>query len=399
MKKKIILDTIFNLIATVIPILVLQLVVLPIIARSLGDTEYGLIITLISLSTIFSSSFGNVLNNIKLLTNNEYEKNKISGDFNILLLGSLIINIILITFGTIYYENNFSIISIILMILFSCLNLMKEYMIVSFRIKLSFNKILINNIIIGLGYFLGLLLFYFLKIWQFVYITGLIFSLFYIVTNSQIIGEKLTKTKLFYRTLHKSSILLISTLLKSFVSYSDKLLIFPLLGPAAVAVYYSSTLLGKIMSMAITPVSSVLLSYLAKMEKLSIKKFFGVIGIISILGIIGYFFVIFISEPILRLLYPKWADKSIELIYVTTAIAIFEVITSIINPIILRFNNINWQFKINFVNVIIYLTLSFTLYKYFGLFGFSVGVLIASFSKFLMMILIYIYDNKLNLDI
>lgn len=399
MKKKIILDTVFNIIATAIPILVLQLVILPSIARSLGDKEYGLIVTLISLSTILSSSFGNVLNNIRLLTNNEYDKNGISGDFNILLMGSLIINILLITFGTIYYEDEFYILSIVLMILFSCLNLMKEYMIVAFRIKLSFNKILINNIIISLGYFLGLLLFYFLRVWQLVYISGLVLSLLYITTNSEIIGEKLTKTKFFYKTLHKSSILLFSTLMKSFVLYSDKLLIFPLLGPTAVAVYYSSTLLGKIMSMAIMPVSSVMLSYLTKMEKLSIKKFFVVIGIISSLGIFGYFAAILISEPVLRLLYPEWAEKSMKLIYVTTATAIFEVITSVINPIILRFNNISWQFKINFVNVIIYLALSFVLYQFYGLFGFALGVLIASFSKFLMMILIYLYDNKINLDI
>jgi O-antigen/teichoic acid export membrane protein len=398
MKKRIVIDTVFNIVATAIPILVLQLFVLPSIARNVGDERYGLIITLISLSTIFSSSFGNTLNNTRLLTNNQYESNNVSGDFNILLAGFLVINAFLITLGTIYYENGFSILSISLMVLFSCLNLLREYMIVAFRIKLNFYKILINNIIIGLGYFVGLLLFNLTTLWHVIYIVGLTLGVIYISKNSNIINEKFTKTKYFNQTFHKSNILLLSTLIKSFVTYSDKLLIFPLLGPTAVAIYYSSTILGKVMSMAIMPVSSVLLSYLAKMKKLSTRRFLSIIGIVSLIGIIGYFVTVLISEPVLQYLYPEWATRSMELIYVTTGTAIIEVISSVINPIILRFNSINWQIKLNGINLVIYLALSFTLFQFYGLFGFALGVLIASVSKLIMMILVYLHENKSTLD-
>lgn len=395
-KKKLILDTIFNIIATAIPILVLQLIVLPIIGKELGESQYGLVITLISFSTLISVPIGNVLNNIKLLTYNQYTDKNISGDFNILLLSGSIINVIAIIIGTIYYERTLSVVSVSLMILLSCLTLLREYLIVGYRIELNYKAILINNLILGLGYALGLVIFYLSGYWQFIYIAGTFLSLLYVLKTSNLIKERLVKTQLFGSTLYKSVVLLFSVFIKTFLSYADKLLIFPLLGPAAVATYYSSTLLGKIMSMAITPISSVMLSYLAKMEKIGVKKFVSLLSVTINVGIIGYFIAILISGPVLRALYPDWAERSMELIYITTATAIIQVITSVINPIILRFNNVNWQAIISGINVIIYLILSLMLYKHYGLYGFSVGVMIASLSKLVMMIFVYFYEYKSN---
>ena len=104
MKKRIVYDSILNIVATTIPIAIIQLIIYPFIARELGDAQYGLMITLISLVNLTSNSFGNVLNNIRLLNNDEYQKEKLEGDFNILLVIGLVINSIVMVIGTVYYE-------------------------------------------------------------------------------------------------------------------------------------------------------------------------------------------------------------------------------------------------------------------------------------------------------
>ncbi|THF80870.1 hypothetical protein E6C55_10155 [Cohnella fermenti] len=394
MSRKLVSDSILNIIASSVPILFLQFIVLPIVGRQLGEQDYGLAVTIISLSTLFSLPFGSVLNNIRLLLNDEYQINKSIGDFNILLAASIIINSILMVVGTIYYEEHFSILNIIFVALFSCLNIIREYLIVSFRIIINYKAILINNLILAIGYLVGLVMFIVTGYWQLIFIFGASFSLLYIINKNNLINEKFAMTHLFKGTLYKSIILFFSVFMKTIITYADKLLLFPLIGPAAVSYYYSATIVGKFISMVTTPISGVLLSYLTKMERIRTRDFVAIITITTIVATFGYFIVILISEPILTLLYPKWADRSLELIYITTATALIGVISSIIQPFQLRFNDIKWQFIINLVNVLLYVICTILFYREYGLIGFCWAMLISSIVKLLMMIGLFILDNE-----
>lgn len=373
--------------------MILQLVILPVIGTRVGDVEYGLIITLVSLSTLLSQPFGNVLNNIRLLTHKEYEDHGVSGDFNILLAGAILINACMMVIGTIYYAGSDSFLNVGMMIILSCLTLTREYVIVTFRITLNYKAILMNNIILGIGYLAGMLVFWLTGYWQSIYIIGSALSLIYVMRHSSLLKEKLTRTPFFKQTTYKSIILFISVFMKTILNYGDKLLLFPLLGPATVSVYYSATVLGKIISMAITPVSSVMLSYLAKMEKMKMKQFLSVLSITFVVGVIGYFVTFWISGPVLQWLYPKWAEESLRLIPITTATAIMEVMCGVIHPIVLRFNHMNWQIVISGTNVIIYLTGVLILYHFYGLVGFSIGILAAGLFKLLLMISIFVSND------
>ncbi|WP_404292786.1 hypothetical protein LG276_21265 [Cytobacillus kochii] len=403
MKKKIIYDSILNIIATSLPLIILQLIILPIIGTILGDTKYGLMVTLVSLTTLLSHPLGNVLNNVRLLVNEDYQKNRLSGDFNILLVNSIIINSILVIFGTIYYEAHSSFINIVLIWGISCLNLVREYLIVSFRLTLNYKGILVNNIILGIGYLFGLLLFYIYEYWQFIYIVGALFSLLYIILKSNLLKEGFTTTILFKKTSYKAVILFLSTFMKTVLSYADKLILFPLLGPAAVSVYYTATVLSKLITRLITPVTSVMLSYLAKMQGFKIKHFALLISVMTGIGIVSYFIIVVISEPMLNLLYPQWASESMRLIYITAATTVVGLISSVINPIILRFKNINWQLGISGANLIITVLAVFIFYNLYGLLGFCIGMLISNILKLIMMVLVFFLNNgdikKRSLDI
>ena len=393
-KKKIILDSIFNIIASIIPIAVIQLIILPTIANKLGNYQYGIIITLISLISLFSHPFGNVLNNIRLLQNKEYEQNKIQGDFNLLLIIGICINSIVMIIGTIFYDEKITFINVAFIVIISGLNLLREYLIVTFRLTLNYNAILFNNLFLAFGYLIGFLLFMLTQYWQLIYICGYILSLLYIIKNSTLLKEKINRTILFKETSYKTIILFLSTFMGTAIIYADKLILYPLLGPNIVAVYYAATMIGKIISMGITPISGVFLSYLAKIEKLKIKNYIYIISFTGIVGVIGYFICIIFSRPVLSFLYPNLVDEAMKLIYITTASAVVSIITSVINPLILRFNNVNWQIIISTINFIMYIISTILFYNIYGLIGFCIGTLVANVVKLILMITILGYNLK-----
>jgi len=393
-KKKFIYDSILNIIATTFPLIILQFVTLPIVASTLGDQRYGSVITLISLFTIVSLPFGNVLNNIRLLTDDEYDRDGFSGDFNILLLISILISSILMIIAINYYYEAFSIINMILMITISSLSLLKEYLIVTFRLILNFKGILINNIFLAIGYLIGTFIFYLTNYWESIYIVGLGSSLIYIIKNTKLHKEPLKVTPFFKRTTYKSFILFCSGFLKTALSHADKLLLFPLVGARAVSVYYTASIFGRVFSVIITPINSVMLSYLSKMNKFKTSRFLHIIGVLFIIGSFGYFVIVIASHPLITFLYPKWAGDSLELIYITTATAIISVISSVLNPFILKFYNINWQILIASVNLILYISFAILFYNLYGLFGFCLGILFANIAKLILMLSIFIFNNK-----
>jgi O-antigen/teichoic acid export membrane protein len=395
-KKKIIYDSMLNITASAIPIVILQLVLFPLLANKYGVEEYGVIITLVSLSTLISQPFGNVLNNIRLLENNLYSRENIKGDFNVLLLGSLLINSILMVMGTIYYGSESSFISIIFMVIISCLDLTRCYLIVTFRININYKAILKNNLILALGYLIGFIIFYIIGYWQIIYIFGSAMSLIYIFKNSNLWKEGFDITPLFKHTTYKSVILFLSVFISTLMSYADRLLLFPLLGSTAVSVYFTSTVIGKLLTRIITPINGVMLSYLAKMEKIDSRSFMYFIVSIMIVGVFGYVITILISEPLLHLLYPIWADESMQLVYITTATTIMGILSSVLHPIVLRFNNVNWQVIISITTLVLYISFAFIFFYYFGLLGFCIGILITTIIKFILLISIFLFNSPKN---
>ena len=109
-KKKLILDFILNIIATALPIFVIQLIILPLVNKY-STNEYGLIITYVSLFTVISQPLGGALDNIKLLTVKQYESIEEKGDFNRYTIYFSILDVILIIVGYFIISKSISLIT------------------------------------------------------------------------------------------------------------------------------------------------------------------------------------------------------------------------------------------------------------------------------------------------
>lgn len=393
-KKKFLIDSLLNIISAALPLLVLQLISYPLIAKVVGGEEYGLIITLISVITVVSFPLGNVLNNIRLLRDEEYKEANEEGDFNPLLLGSSFVSILLIIYISFYIDSSLEILDFILLSLITVASLWKEYLIVTFRLVLNYKGILLNNIFMSLGYLIGSGIFLYLGNWQIIYFTGLLFSLIYILRHTSLHKEKFRFSNLFKITASKGLALYIANLLKNVLSYADKLILLPLLGPVTVAIYYSSTILGKIISMMINPVNSVILSYLVKVDNISLKNVIKMFSVSTIIGVFGYILTVWISPYFLGFFYKDWAEESLELVYITTATAIVGVLSTVLQPFNLRFNKISWQIYLSGIHLVAYVALCFYFFQIAGLKGFTFGVLMATVFKLIMQLSIFLFNYR-----
>ena len=395
-KRKIVLDMILNIVATAIPTIVLQLLILPALAWDMPDEKYGLLVTILAFLNVVPSTMGNVLNNIRLLYNNKYIEKKYEGDFNIILLLLMGINIIVVGVFSYSYENTLTIFSLLMTLFVSVVWLAKEYFIVAFRLKIDYVAIMINNLLQVAGYCLGYVIYRFIGQWQFIYLTGYIVSLVYIFMHCSIWREKFRITPLFKDTTWQSALLLASNLLNRVITYADKILIYPILGGEVVSVYYAATIFGKIVSLIITPVNSVVLTYLSKLKKKQDTMFKTAFLIGICVCFIGYVCCIAISRPVLGIIYPQYVNDAMQYIYITTGTTVLYALISIVNPFILKYFPMKWQIAINGGTALFYVALCMTLLHFFGLYGFCIGALMTNLFKLIFMLFIYLKCKALS---
>ncbi len=387
--KKVLTNVTLNLFSCALPIALLQLIILPGIARHMTNEHYGLLTTVLSFISVLPSAMGNTLNNIRLLQNEQYTKRKLVGDFNILVGASCLLNLFfLFIFVYIYFET-FSIVDFLLVFLQAALVIIYEYFSVSFRLNLDYVSVLKCSIVLTFGYGLGYIAFILTGFWQLVYIFGYSSAIFYIFQNSTLWQETLCITPLFRASVSKSLVLFGSGLLTRFVSYADKLLIYPILGGTSVAIYYVSTLIGKMINMIITPMGSVALSYLTKIPSKKAHLFERCLGVSALISLLGYGCCLLACGPVLQLIYPQYVDSAMPYIYITSATALIGSINTVLDPFILRYCKVKWEFILNLITLLSYVSLCLGLLSLYGMMGFCVGALLANVVRLLATIVIY----------
>jgi len=397
MKKKIFYDVILSMASTFIPLFGLQFFILPQVSQKIDAESYGQMLAILALINLFGSAFGSVLNNSKLILNTKYNQLKIEGDFNVILLIYICMNVTIIIISSFFYWDSYSLNPLVfLVIIVSSIFLILQYYLSSeYRINLNYKLILSNSVIQLIGYFLGFGVFILTKNWIFIHLISFALSLLFIYKTTSILKGPYHRTSEFSSTFKQTNILLGSGILVSLGGHIDKLIIFPLLGGTALSTYYVSTILGKTISMAIGPITSVLLSYLSQFKKFSHKNFKFMILVVTAMGGLGYFIILLISESILELLYPQFANEAIKYIPVTTATIVINIIASFINPVILKFAHARWQIYIYGIHLVSYVLFSVLLQINFGLYGFCVGLLISQLVKLLIMLFAYQINKRI----
>lgn len=383
----------WNIISAAIPVVVLQLIIYPILAQKIDSNAYGLMTTMYSCLMLVPYVLGNVLNNVRLLYHKKYVESHIEGDFNIWQILFLIISLSFICICSLYYYEEVDVIGVLLIVLAAPIVCICAYIEVGLLINLDYKRVLVSNIIMAIGYILGLFFAIISQKWEGIFLLGQLFKGVYLYKNTSLLREKIQKTPLF-KTISKDTMLLLSAVfLSNIMNYADKMILFPILGGTLVSIYYTATILGKIVGMVVTPISSVILSYISKRDNLERKKFNRVLLVGICVCTIGYCICMLISKFILGILFPQWVDQVMEYIPITTIALSLNAMCSIIHPFVLKFCDMKWQIVINGVSSMTYLACSLIFLQISGLTGFCIGTVIGYLSKVILLIFIYYKFN------
>lgn len=382
--KKAIIDVLYNLIASSLPVFLLQLLIQPFINRVVGNTIYGDMLTIISCIDICIGMFGSPFNNTRLLEDRNY---KSPGDFNILLAISLGISIVLQLILSAFYHFNVDFITILILCVFNVCSILVSYYSVEFRLKLSFKNIMLAKICQGLGYCIGAGVFYLTKRWELVFLFGGILELTYVMCHTSLWKEPYRITSNFSPTFKRLIILIATTCLTLIITYADRLIIYPAFGSEQVSIYYAATVIGKAILIITNPIGGVLLSYTAKMDVIKKNVYVMLVGAVTLLAGFGYVIAYFISGPIINLLYPSCYPQALSFTPITNATVMIGLFYSFCWPIVFRFGGKGSPLVLIGVRIISYLSIAIIGMESWGVFSICYGNLASSMLQAIVVVI------------
>lgn len=393
-KAKFTCDVMLNIISVAIPLAVLQLVIYPLSAQRLDGDEYGLMLTIYSVWMLVSETMGYVLNNVKLLRYPQYEEENIEGDFPIMVRNWDIVNAVVSCIIIMAYCGSINLQHGLLGLVIAAIITLRTYVEVGFRITLDYMSMVIKNVVLALGFFAGFGLFCLTGVWELIFLLGYGFSCIFCVVKTGLLKEKPVKTK-YYKTVSREAYsLMAARLISNLIGYADRLLVYPLMGGMAVSIYYTATVLGKIVTTATSATENVILSYVTKWDKSKANYFYKLILVATGLAAVGYFATVLVSRPIIGFLFPQWVDQVMVYVPVTTVAIMIGVISSTLTPFVMKFCNLKWQIAINGIGAGMYFLAAIVLWWFFGLMGFCWGTVIGAAVKLAVLIIVYYRVNK-----
>ncbi|WP_291569566.1 lipopolysaccharide biosynthesis protein [Clostridium sp. UBA4548] len=395
-KKGILKDFILNILASLVFTFATQIIAYPYLSRMMSNKEYGLLLTVMGIVNSIGVSLGNPLNNTRILLQPQYEKKGLSGDYNIIFIACILLDIVVVfILSSIVLNKEW--LSIIGCIAISVLVLFRAYYSASYRITINYRKNLYLSIFGFLGYIFGIGITYKTGLWIATFLFGELLSCIYIFFTATIIHDRFQITELFNTSLKKYLLIMTAAILSTMMTYMDRFFIYPILGAEQVAIYNVASFLGKTAGIVMNPIAGVLLTYYAKEEEMTISQFYKRTGIFVGFCILFYFGILLFGIPITRILYPTIANSTKRFFAISNLATTVFILGNIIQPTLLRFCSAKWQPIIQGVYFIIYILLGILGMKSYGLVGFCYSVLIANTVKIIMMISITtwtLYNNK-----
>lgn len=376
--KKVVGDFIYTFAALVIMNVVLQIVVYPLINHKYGADFLGNIVSYTGLIYIASASIGNACSNSRLITRKTLKVT--NGDFNaIVLVGSLLITVVYIGVFLIGEggATGHWVDAVMYGLAASCIFL-RYYSEAEFRLNLKFKEYLIYYLIVSAGYLVGYGIFVLTNYWALIFIIGEGSAVLYVVLCGGIYKqEKISED--FKAVLSQVCTLAFSYILIFIASQYYKFFIKQFFGAQEVTRYYVTSFFGKSLDMVITPISTLIMSYLTRSnEKQTGKQFLKIVLLVSVIGVVLYLGFIIATPIYTQIFYSNMLEevKSINLI-VNLAQSI-SAVASILSVFVLAQLGTKLHFRIQVIYVLCYVGLTSALsMTSLGITGFAIGAAIA----------------------
>lgn len=392
-RRKFYSDLLINIFASAIPVIVSNIIVYPVIAKVFAPSAYGTITTCIGLLNLVNGIWGSSVAYTCLLDNGCHP----GTSFNLLaiinlVLGEILLLILLILTGCIK-DVQFIFLGIMQFLL-----ILHNYIGVEYRLKISYKKIMCSNLALSIGEIVGLLLFFKLHSWYFIFLSGYSFQFVFDALVTTLWREHSSSHTGFSQILKCDLSLAVSSSLSGVATYWDKLLLYPYLGASNVAYYHSASLIAKVAPLFSSSIGNVILSYLVRIR--TIRKSLLVYGLIALSGIaaIGLYICNLIVPFFINILYPQYLEECLPLIPYTNLSAMLIMVYNFLFPLLMRFCSKSSQIIIQFIRTVPYFFLSIIMISRYGLVGFCFATIISQFTQIIFIIVLIFYALRRDLQ-
>lgn len=362
-----------NTIAFGIYIMVQQLVIMPMLSKTSNVSTFSKIIFFISIFNIVSSVIGDELGNTRLVRANAYKDKNFFGDFNVILLILIINCLVICVFLNVFIKINW--LDLIFYLLITALGIIRYFSMSYYKLKQHFTNILVVNVFYCLGSLAGVYAASKVGFYIAPFLLGEVFSCIYVaIMLLKDEDQKLTfrTTPELYNSMKVYGQLGTVSIISNFMAYMDRIIIYLMLGPTAMAVYYSASAMSKMICLVINPISVVIL---AKLTSVSDTKKFKIISILIKL-LIPLFLIFLIGSVILsylgvRMLYPDYFDDATNLLLPIGIATSLSLISLLMKPVIMRFSNIKELLFVQILYAIIFCSSMYFFSKWWGIVGYA----------------------------
>ncbi len=353
---------------------VIQFFVFPSFSGAIGAEEFGNLLTLFALLSVFSVSMGSGVNFSRLAVSTRFESS--NGDYNLFLIlcgaaCALAATVTLFVFG------GQKALSFLLFPLAGILYMLRCYSDCEFKLSLNYRRFFLYYLILSASTAAGVTVFRLSSYWETVFIIGELPAVLYVVSVGKIYKRPLLKPSENRRHVFRSCMqLVLSQAFSNFILNSDRVLIKTILGGTDVAVFYVSSLLGKATALLTGPLEGVVIGYLVKYGKPITRRFFAlcILGSLAI-GAAAFLVLIPVAPFAVGLLYPEILGEAQRYFLAANGGQIVFFVSNLLLVIILRFTGERYQILVNGIYITLYFAVCIPVLLKSGLGAFITAVL------------------------
>lgn len=381
---------ILNVFSVFLSLAFLQFYLYPILAKEVTKTDFGIFLSIIGFINFISVVVGGSLGTVRLLKRSNYD-HIVSSDFRRLFVQSLIISTvsILIILSVLDFHNNFQ--EIISILAFNLIITSKSFLLIYSRLVFNYKAIFYNSLLVICIYFslqhTGLIktkeIFVFLIIGELIGIAILLNS----AMMKKEIFYKSEKSGNYTLTRNNYYYLMVTNTLNNLSSYMDKFILLPFVGAIAVSNYYVASFAAKVFFAGISPITSVILTYLSVKSKTNEKKFvlkyiyFSLTIIIVLLPLLNL-----LSKELILLLYPNYYKHISSSLLIINLGVVIAISTSILQPLLMKNLDIHFYSKTQIILGVFSCLSCLIGTFYYGTLGFYWSIIISNIIKLISFI-------------
>ena len=380
-------DFIFSVCALLIYNGVLQLLIYPGLNDRMGAEAFGTVLYLISIVSVMGAGFGTAGSYSRMVA--KKDRAQANGDYNLFLAVIALISIP-VTLVSLLVLKELKAAVFVQVLVLMIVTVLRYYADVEYRMNIRFADYFFFFLATSAGYCLGLFLYPYSSSWVLCLFLGEAFGIIYTIIRGKIFRPPFMELSQYYKENFRSAFIIsASNLISALILNSDRIFLRVLVGAREVTVFYTASLIGKIVAMLTTPLNGIIISYFTNYKIRITRKIFAGIGAgLVLVSAVLALMCSAVSYIFVKIIYPDVFDEARAYFFLANLGQIMFFLSGSLMVVVLSFTKEKLQLVINIVYVISFAAVVIPGTVLFGLAGMAYGLVIVNLIRLVVTVIL-----------